>query len=253
MLGWKVIADAFTNFITLAAYITISFVALAVLYLGVYYTVYQYFSLTQIPVTLWSIAFCVVLADLAYYFEHRFLDRVGIAWVTHTVHYSSPYFNISVAYHFGSLDGFFPVFFHIPLVFVGLDPIVVFFSEAVVQLYQTILHTEVIKTLPKPVEAVVNNPFTPPRPPREQPAVHRQELRRNFYSVGLDVRHVCQGARARDLRHHGTTGHGQPVHCLLPRIDRAVPEDGSREGLARQTRSPGGATWAEERKRISGA
>lgn len=54
----------------------VSFVALAALYLGVYYTVHEYFSLTQIPVTPWSIALCVLLADLAYYFEHRFSHRV---------------------------------------------------------------------------------------------------------------------------------------------------------------------------------
>ena len=71
----------------------VSFVALAALYLGVYYTVHEYFSLTQIPVTPWSIALCVLLADLAYCFEHRFSHRVGIAWATHTVHHSSPYFN----------------------------------------------------------------------------------------------------------------------------------------------------------------
>ena len=65
MLGWNVIADALTNFLTFAAYITISFVALTALYQGVYYTVHEYFSLTQIPVTPWSIAPCVVLAVLA--------------------------------------------------------------------------------------------------------------------------------------------------------------------------------------------
>lgn len=62
---------------------------------------------------------------------------MGIAWATHTVHHSSPYFNISVAYRFGPLDGFFPLFFHLPLVLAGFNPILVFFSEAVVQLYQT--------------------------------------------------------------------------------------------------------------------
>ena len=63
----------------------VSFVALAALYLGVYYTVHEYFSLTQIPVTPWSIALCVLLTDLAYYFEHLFSHRVGIAWATYTV------------------------------------------------------------------------------------------------------------------------------------------------------------------------
>ena len=40
----------------------------------------------------------------------------------------------------------------------GFDPIVVFFAEAFVQLYQTLLHTEAIGKLPRPVEAVMNTP-----------------------------------------------------------------------------------------------
>jgi len=35
---------------------------------------------------------------------------------------------------------------------------VVFFAEMFVQIYQTLLHTEAIKKLPKPVEAVMNTP-----------------------------------------------------------------------------------------------
>ena len=157
-LGWSVIGDAVTNYVTLVAFIAIAFVLLGAFYVGSYYFVYEYFRLMTIPITPWSIALCIVLADLAYYFEHRFTHRVGVAWATHTVHHSSPYFNISVAYRFGPLDGFFPLFFHLPLVFAGFNPILVLFAEAVVQLYQTALHTETIGKLPRPVEAVMNTP-----------------------------------------------------------------------------------------------
>ena len=157
-LNWNVIGDTLANFVTLFGFLGISFVLLGAFYVGAYYTVHEHFRLMDIPVAPWSIALCVVLADLAYYWEHRFTHRVGIGWATHTVHHSSPYFNISVAYRFGPLDGFFPLFFHIPLVLAGFDPILVLFSEAVVQLYQTALHTETIRKLPRPVEAVMNTP-----------------------------------------------------------------------------------------------
>lgn len=94
----------------------------------------------------------------AYYWEHRFTHRDGIAWATHTVHHSSPYFSISVAHRFGPPDGYFPLFFHLPLVFAGFHPLLVLFAEAVFQLYQTLMHTEAIGKLPKPVEAVMNTP-----------------------------------------------------------------------------------------------
>ena len=157
-LSWNVIGDTVTNFVTLLAFIGIAFVLLGAFYVGAYYAVHEHFRLMDIPITPWSVALCVVLADLAYYWEHRFTHRVGVAWATHTVHHSSPYFNISVAYRFGPLDGFFPLFFHLPLVLAGFDPILVLFAEAVVQLYQTALHTETIGKLPRPVEAVMNTP-----------------------------------------------------------------------------------------------
>lgn len=158
VLSWHLIGDALTNFVTLIAFLVISYGLLAAVYITAYYYVHEHLSLIKIPITWWSVAICVVLADLAYYWEHRFSHRVGIAWATHSVHHSSPYFNISVAYRFGPLDGVYPIFFHIPLVSLGFNPIVVIFSEAVVQLYQTLLHTEAIKRLPRPVEAVMNTP-----------------------------------------------------------------------------------------------
>ncbi|MCH9694899.1 MAG: sterol desaturase family protein [Gammaproteobacteria bacterium] len=156
-LKWNMATDSLANFATLAAFIAIN-VALGLLYLGTFYFFYEYFSIAQIPITVWSIVLCVVLADFIYYWEHRFMHRVGFAWATHTVHHSSPYFNISVAYRFGPLDGIIPLFFHIPLAMLGFNPIVIFFAEIVVQLYQTALHTEVIRKLPRPIEAVMNTP-----------------------------------------------------------------------------------------------
>ncbi len=157
-LSWNLVGDAATNFITLIAFIAIAYLLLGVFYIGTYYLVHEYITPLSIPTTVWSVGLCIVLADLAYYWEHRFTHRVGIAWATHTVHHSSPYFNMSVAYRFGPLDGFFPLFFHLPLVLVGFHPLVVLFAEAVVQLYQTPLHTEAVGKLPKPVEAVMNTP-----------------------------------------------------------------------------------------------
>ena len=157
-LSWRLIGDAITNFVTLFAFLGISYGLLAAFYITAYYHAHEHWRLLDIPITPWSIALCVVLADLAYYWEHRFTHRVGIGWATHTVHHSSPHFNISVAYRFGPLDGVFPIFFHLPLVIAGFNPLVVFFAEAFVQLYQTLLHTEAIGKLPRPVEAVMNTP-----------------------------------------------------------------------------------------------
>ena len=157
-LTWNVIGDAITNFITLYAFLGISLLFYASFYLAGFYFFYEYFSITKLNTNIWTIIACILLADLAYYWEHRMMHRVGIGWATHTVHHSSPYFNISVAYRFGPLDGFLPFFFHLPLAILGFNPILIFLSESIVQLYQTLLHTEVVKKLPRPIEAVFNTP-----------------------------------------------------------------------------------------------
>lgn len=155
--SWAIIADTVANFITLAAFIGIT-ALLSAFYISIFYFFYEYVSITQLPINLWTISACIILADIAYYWEHRAMHRFGIAWATHTVHHSSPYFNISVAYRFGPMDSIIPVFFHIPLAMLGFNPIVIFFAEVVVQLYQTALHTEIIGKLPRRIESVMNTP-----------------------------------------------------------------------------------------------
>jgi len=156
-LKWNLIGDSITNFITLTAFIGISFVVAVAFYITVFYWAYE-FSVVQLPMNMTTLLVCIVLADFTYYWEHRFMHRVGFGWATHTVHHSSPYFNISVAYRFGPLDGIIPILFHLPLALIGFDPVMIFVAEIIVQIYQTLLHTEVIKKLPRPIEAVFNTP-----------------------------------------------------------------------------------------------
>ncbi|MCG8368936.1 MAG: sterol desaturase family protein [Proteobacteria bacterium] len=156
-LTWALAGDALTNFVTQAMYLVLNIVVYGAFYVAAFSFFYR-FAMFDIGINWATVAVCIVLADFAYYWEHRFLHRVGIAWATHSVHHSSPHFNISVAYRFGPMDDLWPVFFHLPLVLLGFNPFVVFFSEVFVLLYQTALHTEVVGKLPKPVEAVMNTP-----------------------------------------------------------------------------------------------
>ena len=154
----RLLGDAFANFGTFALFFALGFVLIGAAYVAGFYWVYLNFAITQLPINGWVILACILLADLAYYWEHRFMHRCGIGWATHTVHHSSPYFNISVAYRFGPLDGVMPFFFHVPLALLGFNPIVIIFAEGFVQLYQTLLHTEVVKKLPRPIEWIFNTP-----------------------------------------------------------------------------------------------
>lgn len=154
---WTLAGDTLTNFITLIFYLGLGFLIYAAFYVSAFFYVHQ-FAIFNIETTWATVLLCIVLADLAYYWEHRFLHRAGIGWATHTVHHSSPNFNISVAYRFGPMDDLWAIVFHLPIVLIGFDPIVVIFASLFVQLYQTALHTEVIGKLPKPIEAIMNTP-----------------------------------------------------------------------------------------------
>lgn len=156
-LSWTLVGDTLTNYITLAFFIGLTILFLGAFYVTTFYYAFQ-FAIFDIEINWLTVLICVILADLAYYWEHRFMHRVNFAWATHTVHHSSPFFNISVAYRFGPMDSFWPVFFHLPLVLLGFNPIVVLFAEIVVQVYQTILHTESIRKLPRPIELLMNTP-----------------------------------------------------------------------------------------------
>ena len=156
-LEWVIVGDAVSSFLAYGFFIVVTLVLLGGFYLAAYYLFVPY-ALLEIENTWLTVALCVLLADFTYYWEHRMSHRVAMAWATHSVHHSSPYFNISVAYRFGIMDAFWPLLFHMPLVLIGFDPVVVLFSSAIVQLYQTGIHTEAVGKLPWPIEAVFNTP-----------------------------------------------------------------------------------------------
>lgn len=156
-MSWSLAGDSVTNYLTFA----ISVVGGIALYSGFEAIVFgAAFSvgLLDIPVTWSTTIACVILADLIYYWEHRFTHRVAAGWATHSVHHSSPHFNISVAYRFGPMDLFWPIFFHTPAILLGFNPIVLLASAAFVQTYQAILHTEAIPKLWRWIEYVMNTP-----------------------------------------------------------------------------------------------
>jgi len=157
-LNRDVIFDSIANIITFGGFFLVEIILGILAVTKVYFWVYEHFSLPHLPLNLITIICCVLLADLAYYWEHRMMHRIGIGWATHTVHHSSKHFNMSVAYRFGPLDAVLPIVFSLPIVMLGFDPILVLLCEVFVQVFQTLLHTEIIGKLIKPLEYIFNTP-----------------------------------------------------------------------------------------------
>jgi len=157
-LNTNLVLDSVANIITFGAFLTIEFLLGLLAVTKLYFWVYNHISLPHLELNWITIITCVLLADFAYYWEHRMMHRIGIGWATHTVHHSSPHFNMSVAYRFGPLDAIMPIIFSLPIVMLGYDPILVLLSEVFVQVFQTLLHTEIIGKFIKPVEFIFNTP-----------------------------------------------------------------------------------------------
>lgn len=119
---------------------------------------YQY-RIFEIEFTWIALAACIVLEDFAYYWIHRLSHRTRIGWASHVTHHSSQNFNFSVAlrqtwtFLFTGL-----IVVYIPLVLLGFHPAMVFFCGGLNLAYQFLLHTEMVKRLPKWYEAVMNTP-----------------------------------------------------------------------------------------------
>ena len=122
-----------------------------------YYTISWYVTPFHLPVDWWTVILAIVVADFVYYWEHRNSHEIRLLWCAHAVHHSSPIFNTATAFRFSIFDPVIAAVFHIPMVLMGFDPILVFFGEVVVLAYQGWIHTESIGKL-GPLEWVLNTP-----------------------------------------------------------------------------------------------
>jgi sterol desaturase/sphingolipid hydroxylase (fatty acid hydroxylase superfamily) len=106
----------------------------------------------------WSILLLFFGIEFCYYWHHRASHRVRWLWATHAVHHSPQYLNFSAAYRLGwtsFLSG--GIFFFVPLVWLGFDPIAVLTGLSLNLIYQFWIHTELIPKLGI-LEWVLNTP-----------------------------------------------------------------------------------------------
>jgi len=117
------------------------------------------FALFDIGLSVFAVAACFVLDDLAYYWNHRFSHTVRWAWANHVIHHSSQHYNLTTALRqpwFGFATGLFVL--KVPLVLLGFHPGIVAFCASLNLLYQFFIHTETVGKMPRWVEAVFNTP-----------------------------------------------------------------------------------------------
>ncbi|MCU1398365.1 MAG: hypothetical protein JWN62_1474 [Acidimicrobiales bacterium] len=104
-----------------------------------------------------SLLGAMVLWDLLYYWNHRWMHEVRVLWANHVSHHSSERYNLSTALRqpWSSLT---MAWVFAPMPLLGFPAKVTMRAGQLNLLYQYWIHTEAIDRLPKPIELVFNTP-----------------------------------------------------------------------------------------------
>ena len=105
------------------------------------------FAPFSIPFTWWSWIAAVLVADLTYYWMHRIEHEVSFFWAYHSVHHSSPEFNLTTGLRLAWIEGLIEWLFFIPMIMMGFEVTQTIIAISIVVAYQTWIHTEKIDKL----------------------------------------------------------------------------------------------------------
>lgn len=145
-----------------------------------------------------------LLADFAFYFEHRCSHRIRFMWASHSVHHSVDRMILTAAFRLAwtpIVSGIFV--FYLPLVLLGFPPEWVFGMSSASLTYQIFVHTETVPRIGW-LEAVLNTPSAH----RVHHASNAEYLDRNFGAVLLVWDHLFgtyQAERAEITTVYGLT------------------------------------------------
>jgi sterol desaturase/sphingolipid hydroxylase (fatty acid hydroxylase superfamily) len=117
----------------------------------------------------------LVLWDLLYYWDHRFMHEVRVLWANHVSHHSSQRYNLSTALR-QPWSGLITAWVFLPMPLLGFTAKQTRRAGQLNLLYQYWIHTEAIDRLPKAAELVLNTPSHH----RVHHGANRQYLDKNY-------------------------------------------------------------------------
>ena len=136
-------------------------------------------ALFAIPTTPLTIALTIIAVDFLYYWDHRCAHENRSYWaIAHSVHHSSPHYDQSTALRVSFVDGFISPLFYLPVVLIGVEPMLVLGAFGLIIAYQQWLHTERIGRLPL-LDSWLNTPSNH----RVHHAMQAQYLDKNYGAI----------------------------------------------------------------------
>lgn len=95
-----------------------------------------------------SVIVAYLAVDFIYYWKHRFYHQTRIGWALHTTHHSSRSITALAAIRLSWFEAALDYLFFLPLVLLGLEPLLLFALIEANGAYQFWLHTEMVGRLP---------------------------------------------------------------------------------------------------------
>ncbi len=128
---------------------------------GLIYALYEWvhrFRVLDLGVTWWTLALTLVAQDFLFYWGHRWSHECRFIWANHVTHHSSQHFNLSTALRQPWVANASLLFvLGLPVVWLGIPPVLFAFVGGVNLVYQFFIHTEAVGRL-GPLEWVFNTP-----------------------------------------------------------------------------------------------
>ena len=151
-------------------------------------TVYHYRLFTiEVGLDHWpALVALFVLADFAFYWEHRCAHEIRFMWASHSVHHTVERLVLLAAARLAWTPVISGVFlFYLPLVWLGFSPVAVFGMASASLTYQIFVHTEVVPRIGW-LEWLINTPSAH----RVHHASNEQYLDKNYGGVLLVWDHL---------------------------------------------------------------
>lgn len=115
------------------------------------------FSLWSLEFSWWLLLVTIFAADLTFYVYHYTAHRFRILWADHSVHHSSGEFDFTTNLRHSFLTGFYSWWPAIPLLLIGVPPLLLAWCRALVNDYTFFLHTQYVGKLGG-LEKILNTP-----------------------------------------------------------------------------------------------
>ncbi len=144
------------NFGIYAGNIALDYLGLGILFV-VGLLVAEPFALFDVKMHGWHWPLALLIADFLYYWMHRWEHEIRILWAYHSVHHSSPEFNLTTSLRLSWIEGSVEWIFFVPMILLGFGTVETIISILIVIQYQTWIHTVKIGKLGL-LDKIINTP-----------------------------------------------------------------------------------------------